>query len=126
MTGKEFETTFCNELKSHGYWALNIPRDRRGAQPFDIIAVRDNDVVAVDCKVCSSKTFPLARIEDNQWLAFKAISSKTCTAKVGIVAFCESTQKQYFIPYYILEQVTDKSVKLTDEHYERLWEEILS
>lgn len=88
MTGQQFETKLCDILSQYGWWCLNIPRSRGGAQPFDIIAIKkingNNVVFAIDCKVCSTDRLPLERIEDNQWLAFEDITSKTdCNAVIA-------------------------------------------
>ena len=84
MTGQQFEKDFCELLRHMGYWVLNIPRNASGAQPFDVIAVKGKEVFALDCKVCENNRFPLSRIEDNQWLAFNAIETKSEIACAGI------------------------------------------
>ena len=96
MTGEEFEIIVCNWLKDNGYWALLIPRNKSGAQPFDILAIRNSEIYAVDCKVCSEPRLRLSRIEDNQWLAFESIKKKT-SATCGFVWYHEG--KTGFIDY---------------------------
>ena len=105
MTGTQFEREFCRELFQSGFWALNIPRDTCGAQPFDVIAVKGSKVVAVDCKVCGRNRFPLSRVEDNQWLAFRILSERCSRADVGIVCWCDGAI--YYIPYHHLVSARD-------------------
>lgn len=70
--GSNFENEFCNLLKTHGFWVHFMAPDRRGAQPFDVVAVKDGVAYAIDCKTLNSraKSFPLSRLEDNQVTAF--------------------------------------------------------
>lgn len=86
MTGYKFESELCELLKAEGFWALNIPKDKRGAQPFDVIAMKDKYVFVTDCKVCGKHLFPLERVEDNQWLAFETISKRT-SANAGLTLY---------------------------------------
>lgn len=69
--GHEFEREFCAELARHGYWVHFLTPDARGAQPFDVIAVKDGRAYAIDCKTCVRQSFSLTRLEDNQVLAFE-------------------------------------------------------
>lgn len=109
MTGEKFESEFCEVLKGLGYWALNIPKNKNGAQPFDIIAMHGNTVLAIDCKVCSGQArFPLVRIEDNQWTAFEAVHSKTF-AWVGIIIYYKGNV--YFYQYTDLKAALKEGLK---------------
>ena len=77
ITWRSFESGMCNILSQMGYWALNIPKNPSGAQPFDIIALAEkNNAMALDCKVCGKPTFPISRVEANQWTALSLIKSK--------------------------------------------------
>lgn len=69
--GIEFERTFCKYLASKGYWVHFIVPDARGAQPFDVIAVKNGEAYAYDCKTSVKQIFPLSRLEDNQIYAFE-------------------------------------------------------
>lgn len=71
--GTAFERRVCEMLKSEGYWVHFIAPDSRGAQPFDIIAVKDGIAVAIECKTLdvSKKVFDISRLEDNQIMAFE-------------------------------------------------------
>lgn len=68
--GTKFERTMCDILKRDGWWVHFMSPDERGAQPFDIIAVRGCEVVAADCKTSAVPIFRRDRLEDNQKSAF--------------------------------------------------------
>lgn len=67
-TGTRFEQELCELLAEHGFWAHNMAQNQAG-QPADIIAVKNNKAVLIDCKMCSSDRFRLSRIEENQEMA---------------------------------------------------------
>lgn len=69
--GTDFEREFCRILADKGYWVHFISPDKTGAQPFDIIAVKDNKPYVFDCKTCEADTFNISRLEDNQIMAFE-------------------------------------------------------
>lgn len=64
--GNHFESVLCDILSDHGWWAHNMAQNETG-QPADVIAVKNNIAVLIDCKVCSNDTFPLSRVEGNQY-----------------------------------------------------------
>lgn len=70
--GTEFEKELCDYLQKNGWWVHFITPDRRGAQPFDIIAVKDGLACAIECKtlVDSKYIFTIDRLEVNQKSAF--------------------------------------------------------
>lgn len=68
--GNEFEAEMCERLNKAGYWVHFISPDVTGAQPFDIIAVKDNVPFAFDCKTSVKRKFPISRLEVNQIMAF--------------------------------------------------------
>ena len=63
--GTRFEEELCELLAEHGWWAHNMAQNQVG-QPADVIAVKNNIPVLIDCKVCENNRFPLSRIEGNQ------------------------------------------------------------
>lgn len=63
--GGQFETELCELLAEHGWWAHNMAQNQVG-QPADIIAVKKNTAVLIDCKVCKNNIFQFSRIEANQ------------------------------------------------------------
>lgn len=69
--GSKFEKEICQRLASKGYWVHFIVPDIRGAQPFDIIAVKNGTAYAIDCKTCVADVFNISRLEDNQVMAFE-------------------------------------------------------
>lgn len=68
--GSNWEKEACSILASKGYWVHFISPDSTGAQPFDIIAVKDDSAVAIDCKTAKKRWFGIERLEDNQIFAF--------------------------------------------------------
>lgn len=68
--GSDWERKVCKYLAQKGYWVHFIVPDARGAQPFDIIAVRYGTALAIDCKTCVANTFNISRLEDNQISSF--------------------------------------------------------
>lgn len=58
-------------LASDGYWVHFIVPDARGAQPFDIVAVKDGVAYAIDCKTSVRHLFGYNRLEENQRMAFR-------------------------------------------------------
>lgn len=70
--GSDFERRVCELLKDAGCWVHFIAPDARGAQPFDVIAVRHGIAYAVECKTltANAKYFPITRLEYNQRMAF--------------------------------------------------------
>lgn len=69
--GTAFERELCDALAKDGYWVHFITPDARGAQPFDVIAVKDGIGYAIDCKTCVQPIFTIDRLEDNQIMAFE-------------------------------------------------------
>lgn len=64
-TGNQFEAELCEKLAERGWWAHNLAQNQAG-QPADIIAVKNNIAVLIDCKECKNNKFSLSRIEGNQ------------------------------------------------------------
>lgn len=63
--GGHFEEELCEMLAERGWWAHNMAQNQVG-QPADVIAVKNNIPVLIDCKVCANNCFSLSRIECNQ------------------------------------------------------------
>lgn len=55
-------------LSTQGFWVHKL-QDNRNGQPFDVMAARDGNTYVFDCKDCKNDTFPLSRIEENQYNA---------------------------------------------------------
>lgn len=133
MSGEQFEAVLCQIFKMKGYWALNIPKNRFGAQPFDVLAIKKGmgqlpDVVyAVDGKVCggdshSHKRLRLSRIEDNQWLSFGNMQERT-RAFCGFA--CLYNDYVYFVPYDDAVCARDSGQKSVELRY-RLFDKPVS
>ena len=107
--GTEFEQEVVEKLSKAGYWAHFISPDNRGAQPFDVIAVKNGIAVVGDCKTCKAKTFSISRLEDNQIMAFQKWES--CGNKPPFI-FVKHSEKIYVIPW---RKVFEKGrVKIND------------
>ena len=63
--GLRFESELCQKLAEAGWWAHDMTQNAAG-QPADVIAVRANHAVLIDCKICSRDSFDMKRIEPNQ------------------------------------------------------------
>lgn len=94
--GTKFEKQFLMYLADNGWWAHFLSPDASGAQPFDIMAIRNDDVYAIDCKTCSSDYFYMARVEDNQYYAFQSIIWKS-NVKCGFI--CLKAGEVYWVDF---------------------------
>jgi Holliday junction resolvase len=97
--GDKFEQEMVEWFATAGYWVHFLTPDKRGAQPFDIIAVRNGRAVVGDCKTSSRKTFSIDRLEDNQRLAFERWIA--CGNEVPYV-FIKYRDVVWFVPYTYL------------------------
>lgn len=68
--GNTFESDLCELLYEHGYWAHNLAQNASG-QPADVIAVKSGTSYLIDCKVCRTNRFSIARMEENQDLSME-------------------------------------------------------
>lgn len=106
--GTQFERSVCNLLADEGYWVHFIVPDARGAQPFDIIAVRDGFAIAIDCKTCVADVFNISRLEDNQIMAFeKWLRCGNSCPRIAIL----HQDKIYFLNYIVLKEKLKVNIK---------------
>lgn len=98
--GNAFEKFVVRKFSEDGFWVHFISPDERGAQPFDIIAVKSGNAVAIDCKTSAKRIFPFSRLENNQVLAFEKWLS--CGNSMPMIAV-EYKDKCLFVPYDILK-----------------------
>ncbi len=69
--GTQFERELVEALADRGWWCHFITPNAAGAQPFDVIAVKDGKALAIDCKTSVDHIFRISRLEDNQIMAFE-------------------------------------------------------
>lgn len=113
--GDQFEIETLERLACNGYWVHFITPDIRGAQPFDIIAVKDGIAHAVDCKTCVASSFNISRLEENQIMAFEKWLK--CGNSMPIVTV-KHDDKVYDIPYNDLKIKKSINLKKEGEKYE--------
>lgn len=116
--GTAFEREVCELLAQKGYWVHFIVPDVRGAQPFDVIAVKAGKAYAIDCKTCVAGSFSINRLEDNQISSFEKWMS--CGNEIPRIAV-KHDGRLYWIPYTILK--VKKSVRLVDLPYDEDYKE---
>ena len=99
--GTAFEKEVVDLLTEQGWWVHFISPDVTGAQPFDIIAVKNNDALAIDCKTSSRKHFRITRLEDNQIFAFEKWLQ---CGNVMPLIFVKFADEIAIVPYAILKK----------------------
>lgn len=115
--GTRFERKFAEILYMKGFWVLNIP-DGKNGQPFDIIAVRDRQAYAFDCKACEGHRFDFSRIEENQRNAFAAWESAGNNPAMLAIQFPEGIYMMYYEDIRRLEERGVRSIARTNiRHY---------
>ena len=71
LIGHQFELELVAILGRRGYWVHFITPNAAGQQPFDIIAAKNGEAYAIDCKTSVRGSIPFSRLEDNQVYAFE-------------------------------------------------------
>lgn len=99
--GTQFEKETCELLARYGWWVHFLSPNEAGAQPFDIIAVRNGKAIAIDCKTSVSNVFPINRLEDNQQLAFERWMR--CKNLVPLI-FVKYKENIHIVNYYVLHK----------------------
>lgn len=111
--GNKFENDFANYLSKKGYWVhLVAGANHTGSQPFDILALRRDEVEFYDCKTLNNKNglFPINRIEENQRLSFEKV--RKCRNHTTIFALAIIWNNNlYFIDFDDIN-FEDKSIDL--------------
>lgn len=75
VLGNSFEKEYAKILREKEYWVTFLtPKKNIGSQPCDLIAIKDDKPILIDCKTCKTHLFPINRIEENQRQAFKRYS----------------------------------------------------
>lgn len=98
--GTQFERQMCEILKRQGWWVHFLSPNEKGQQPFDIVAVKDDVPIAIDCKTSSKRIIRISRLEEDQKTAFNLWLSRG-NSKAYIAVKYKS--KVYMIPFTYLE-----------------------
>lgn len=115
--GNKFEKELAEKLSNKGYWVTYLsPKQHIGSQPCDLIAIKDNKSILIDCKTSKTHLFPISRIEENQWQAYKKY--KKCGNSNFVLAI-KYENKIYIIPLDIINK-DRKSIDLDTMSYS--WE----
>lgn len=111
VLGTTFENEVCDILAKHGCWVHFITPDARGAQPFDIIAVKNDIAYAIECKTLAltKASFSISRLEDNQKLAFQRWNR---CGNHNTLIFVKQGDNIFIVPYSQLS--ANGRVKLKD------------
>lgn len=106
----------CELLANKGYWVHFITPDNRGAQPFDIIAVKEGKAIALDCKTLAgrNKSFSFSRLEDNQVFAFEKWLA--CGNSMPMIAI-KWREEIYVVDYLTLKG--KKTIKMEEVEHEQ-------
>lgn len=99
--GTAFEKECLELLKVYGWWAHFISPNERGAQPFDIIAVKNGQALVFDCKTSNKKMFNINRLEENQKFAFQKWIEAGNSMPIILVKF---KNEIYRVDYDLLKQ----------------------
>lgn len=115
--GNDFEKEFAEILRRKGYWVTMLtPKQYIGSQPADLIAIKDNKPILIDCKTCKTKYFQINRIEQNQWLAYERY--KKC-GNADFVLAIKYNKKIYMIPLEVIDK-DKKSINLETQCYSKI------
>lgn len=114
--GTDFENAFVQILSEQGFWVHKM-QDNRNGQPFDVIAAKQGCTYVFDCKDCKNDTFPLSRIEENQYNAMSLWQQ--CGNQEGL--FVMNTSKGIrILSLEILEFLKDRNIKTVNKN-DLLW-----
>lgn len=114
-TGNNFEKEYAEILKRRGYWVTFLtPKKNIGSQPCDLIAIKDNKPILIDCKTCKTKLFSINRIEQNQRQAYKRYSK--CGNKKYMIVI-KYNNKIYEIDMKDID-LTQKNIDLEGGNFE--------
>lgn len=113
--GTAFEKEVLGYIEKAGAWVHFITPDQRGAQPFDIIAVRDNTAIAIECKTLTTarRYFTIDRLEPNQIMAFEKWMSCGNASPLIAVEYGDDVR---FIPYEVLKEKKKIDMRDADEY----------
>ena len=110
--GNNFEKEMEEVLRKKGYWVTMLtPKQHIGSQPADLIAIKDNKAILIDCKTCKTHLFPITRIEENQCNASKRFLKCGNTEYYLAIKY---KQNIYMIPIDTIDKMT-KSINLEEQ-----------
>ena len=118
--GNRDETLVVDLFRKHKFWTHNFAKDSSGAQPVDVVAIRNNESWLVDVKNVRKEdvSFPFSRIEANQLTCMDFARNWAGIKNLGfVICFERGELKPLFLTYdKYLELVKQgcKSVKMTD------------
>ncbi len=106
--GSAFERELAQTLASRGWW-VHLLQGNANGQPADLIAIKDGTAMLIDAKVCSSDSFKLSRMEENQRLAMDLWYSKRCGLAYFAMKFLKHNEV-YLVSYHWLASLDCSSV----------------
>lgn len=107
-------------FQAKGYWAHNFAKSQSGAQPVDFVAIRGNECWLLDVKNLRAQdiSFPISRIEPNQWACFDYARNFAKIKNLGVAIRHENSEiYAFWIPYDRLLWMQEngvKSIKLSE------------
>jgi hypothetical protein len=120
INGNKGENSVLPIFKKYGYWCHNFAKGKAGEQPVDIIALKKNISWLADVKYVrvEDASFPISRIEPNQWACFDYARNFAGIENLGIIICSERADlRPLFISYDKLlemKKTGQKSIKISD------------
>ena len=75
---------------------------QRVKSDVDFVGAGENFGICFDAKVCKTKTFPLANIENHQF--YKLRERDKCKIIAGVIVYLGFYDRAFFVPYKFLEK----------------------
>lgn len=125
--GNRDEDLVVSIFKKHGFWCHNFAKGKTGEQPCDIVALKENQIWLVDVKnVEKGVSFPINRIEANQWACFDYARNFAKIKNLGfVICFERDDLKPFFLEYdkaLEMDKTGQKSINMSEL---KGWEEYL-